>query len=71
MVFRCFTNTFPKPLQVWSRFGHTDTRCFCAYQTYHLEDSFGDKASQSGIMMQFGVNLSRCTSAVCGITPKL
>ena len=40
---------FPKVLyNVWG----SDTVCLCAYQMYRLEESFGDKASQFGIMMQ-------------------
>ena len=48
-------------------FGHTDTRWFCWYHTYCLDDSCGDKGGQSGILMQYGAKKPRSTLAVYGI----
>lgn len=56
------------PYNVWDGFGHTDTRCFCSYHMYCLEDSPGDKDGQSSVLMQFSVEKPRSTSAVYGIT---
>ena len=72
MVFPYFTDAFLSPYNVWGRFRHTDTRCFCAYQTYRLENSFSEEAAQSGIViMQFDVKLSKSTSDVCGFAQNL
>ena len=42
-----------------------------ATSRYRLENIFGDKAAQPGIIMQFDVKLSRSTSAVCSTAQQL